>query len=110
MLKKVFVIMFAMYTIFMSGCGMFGGVSKEEMESVIAERDFYIEAYQKELEHQIELQDEILNLEVEIEALEQEKIALEQEKNELEEELAFAGGRTLEDFYNQPEVKPFTYI
>ena len=107
MLKRTLVVIGAMSAMLLCGCGMLGGVSRDEMESVVADRDFYMEAYQDELDNQIELQDEILDLEAEV-------ATLEEEKAELEEELAAMqssgssdtnGGRTVEDYYTQPFIK-----
>lgn len=107
MLKRTLVVIGAMSAMLLCGCDMLGGVSRDEMESVIADRDFYMEAYQDELDNQIDLQDEILDLEAEV-------ATLEEEKAELEEELASMqssgssdtnGGRTVEDYYTQPFIK-----
>ena len=79
MLKRTLVVIGAMSAMLLCGCGMLGGVSKDEMESVIADRDFYMEAYQDELDNQIELQDKIADLESENAALEADILALEEE-------------------------------
>ncbi len=104
MLKKTLVVMAAMSVMLLCGCGMLGGVSKDEMEAVIADRDFYMEAYQDELDNQIELQDEILDLEAEVATLEEEKAALEEELASMQSS-GSNGGRTVEDYYSQPFIK-----
>ena len=93
--------------VLLCGCGMLGGVSRDEMESVIADRDFYMEAYQDELDNQIELQDEILDLEAEVATLEEEKAALEEELASMQSSGSSDtnGGRTVEDYYTQPFIK-----
>ena len=109
MLKRTLVVVAAMSTMLLCGCGMLGGVSKEEMESVVADCDFYMEAYQDELNNQIELQDEILDLEAEVATLEEEKAALEEELASLQGGVSSGsnnnGGSTVEDYYTQPFVK-----
>ncbi len=107
MFKRTLVIVGAMSAMLLCGCGMLGGVSREEMESVVADRDFYMEAYQDELDNQIELQDEILDLEAEVEALEEEKAALEEELAAVQSSGSSGsnGGRTVEDYYTQPMIK-----
>lgn len=117
MLKRTVIVASVMAAMFLSGCGMLGGVSQEEMDSVIADRDYYAEAYTNELDTKTELESEIADLESQVQTLEDEKTALEEELALYESGSSSSGSsssssssssgsvQTLEDFYNQPMIK-----
>ncbi len=104
MLKRTLIIAGAMSVMLLSGCGILGRASVEEMESVIAERDFYAEEYLDEMERQSGFEEEIASLEEEKAALEEEKASLEEELASIQEDAA-GSGMTVEDYYTQPHIK-----
>jgi len=113
MLKRTVIVASVVAAMFLSGCGILGGVSQEEMDSVIADRDYYAEAYTDELDAKTELESEIADLESQVQTLEDEKTALEEELALYESGSSSSSSSsssngseyTLEDFYNQPMVK-----
>ena len=108
MKKKVLLITCTLSAMLLSGCGLLGGVSREDMEAAIADRDYYMEEYNEAVEEQAELEAEIDDLEAQVAELEEENADLldviATMEEEVEEEPAISGP-TLEDYYTQPGIQ-----
>lgn len=83
MLKKVLVVACAMSVFFMTGCMNLGGVSQEDYDAAVADRDMLMSEY-------FGAQDEVADLEVQKASLETEVADLEAEISVLEDEIEAA--------------------
>ena len=106
MLKRTVVIAGTMAVMLLSGCSLMGGASKEEMESVIAERDYYVTAYDDELDYQSEIESEIDELEYQVSELEDERDILAEALDDLGGSSANSDEiKTAEDYYGHPMIQ-----
>lgn len=106
-MKKLLLITCAMSAVMLSGCSLLGLVPQEEMDAVVADRDYYLEEYNTATETLAEYETEIEDLEEQVADLESENEDLNDQLTALEEELeALEEAQfTVEDYYTQPSVK-----
>lgn len=98
MKKRLLFAVCALSAMMLSGCGLF--VSQEEMDSVIAERDYYMEEYDSAVDEQESYETEVEDLEGQVSELEDEKEALSSEITDLEAQIEEMLKITLEDYFN----------
>lgn len=98
MRKRLLITVCVLSVMMLSGCGMF--VSQEEMDSVIAERDYYMEEYDSAVEEQTSYETEVEDLEEQVSELEDEKETLSSEITDLEAQIEELLKVTLEDYFN----------
>ncbi|MBE5885943.1 MAG: DUF4854 domain-containing protein [Lachnospiraceae bacterium] len=97
MKKRLLFTVCALSAMMLSGCGLF--VSQEEMDSVIAERDYYMEEYDAAVEEQESFETEVEDLEGQVSDLEDANEALSSEITDLEAQIEEMLKITLEDFF-----------